>query len=80
MFRSKKFKEIYKKFDGSYIDLIEEHLRVLKELEKYLIEIEKVAIADNIVSGWIWQINEKKPPCKSEKQYIAEIKEWIKNT
>ena len=31
---SKKFKEIYDKFGGSYGDLIAEHLRVLKELEK----------------------------------------------
>jgi len=30
----KKFKEIYDKFGGSYGDLIIEHLRVLKELEK----------------------------------------------
>ena len=30
----KKFKEIYNKFGGSYGDLIEEHLKVLKELEK----------------------------------------------
>ena len=30
----KKFKEIYDKFGGSYGDLIEEHLRVLNELEK----------------------------------------------
>ena len=30
----KKFKEIYDKFGGSYGDLITEHLRVLKELEK----------------------------------------------
>ena len=30
----KKFKEIYDKFGGSYGELIEEHLRVLKELEK----------------------------------------------
>ena len=30
----KKFKEIYDKFGGSYGDLIEEHLRVLTELEK----------------------------------------------
>ena len=29
----KKFKEIYEKFNGSYADLIMEHLRVLKELE-----------------------------------------------
>jgi hypothetical protein len=31
----KKFKEICDKFSGSYGDLIEEHLRVLNELEKY---------------------------------------------
>jgi len=31
---SKKFKEIYNRFGGSYGELIEEHLRVLKELEK----------------------------------------------
>ena len=31
----KKFKEIYDKFGGSYGELIEEHLRVLNELEKY---------------------------------------------
>ena len=31
---NKKFKEIYDKFGGSYGDLILEHLRVLKELEK----------------------------------------------
>jgi hypothetical protein len=31
---NKKFKEIYDKFGGSYGNLIEEHLRVLKELEK----------------------------------------------
>jgi hypothetical protein len=31
---NKKFKEIYDKFSGSYGDLINEHLRVLKELEK----------------------------------------------
>ena len=31
----KKFKEIYDKFGGSYGKLIEEHLRVLEELEKY---------------------------------------------
>jgi hypothetical protein len=30
----KKFKEIYNKFGGSYGELIEEHLRVLNELEK----------------------------------------------
>ncbi len=30
----KKFKEIYDKFNGSYGKLIEEHLRVLNELEK----------------------------------------------
>ncbi len=30
----KKFKEIYDKFGGSYGDLVEEHIRVLKELEK----------------------------------------------
>ena len=30
----KKFKEIYDKFGGSYGELIEEHLRVLNELEK----------------------------------------------
>ena len=30
----KKFKEIYDRFGGSYGDLIMEHLRVLKELEK----------------------------------------------
>jgi hypothetical protein len=29
----KKFKTIYNKFGGSYSDLIEEYLRVLKELE-----------------------------------------------
>jgi len=29
----KKFKEIYDKFGGSYGELIEEHLRVLNELE-----------------------------------------------
>ena len=31
---NKKFKEIYDKFGGSYGELIEEHLRVLDELEK----------------------------------------------
>ena len=31
---SKKFKEIYERYGGSYGDLIMEHLRVLKELEK----------------------------------------------
>jgi len=31
---NKKFKEIYNKFAGSYGDLILEHIRVLKELEK----------------------------------------------
>ena len=31
---NKKFKEIYDKFGGSYGRLIEEHIRVLKELEK----------------------------------------------
>ena len=31
---NKKFKEIYDKFGGSYGELIEEHLRVLNELEK----------------------------------------------
>ena len=31
---NKKFKEIYDRFGGSYGDLIMEHLRVLKELEK----------------------------------------------
>jgi len=31
---NKKFKEIYDKFGGSYGDLIIEHLRVLKKLEK----------------------------------------------
>jgi hypothetical protein len=31
---NKKFKEIYDKFGGSYGNLIEEHLRVLKDLEK----------------------------------------------
>ena len=31
---NKKFKEIYDKFGGSYSDLIIEHLKVLKELEK----------------------------------------------
>ncbi len=30
---NKKFKEIYDKFGGSYGRLIEEHIRVLKELE-----------------------------------------------
>ena len=30
----KKFKEIYDKSGGSYGELIEEHLRVLNELEK----------------------------------------------
>ena len=30
----KKFKEIYERFGGCYGDLIMEHLRVLKELEK----------------------------------------------
>ena len=30
---NKKFKEIYDKFGGSYGDLIEEHIKVLKELE-----------------------------------------------
>jgi hypothetical protein len=30
----KKFKEIYDKFNGSYDELIEEHLRVLNELKK----------------------------------------------
>jgi hypothetical protein len=30
----KKFKEIYDKFGGSYGKLIEEHRKVLKELEK----------------------------------------------
>ena len=30
----KKFKEIYAKFGGSYGELIEEHLRVLNDLEK----------------------------------------------
>lgn len=30
---NKKFKEIYEKFGGSYGDLIEEHLSVIKELE-----------------------------------------------
>jgi hypothetical protein len=30
----KKFKEIYDRFGGSYGDLIVEHLRRLKELEK----------------------------------------------
>ena len=29
----KKFKEIYDKFGGRYGDLIEEHLRILKELK-----------------------------------------------
>ena len=32
----KKFKEIYDKFGRSFGDLIEEHLRVLNELEKCL--------------------------------------------
>ena len=31
---NKKFKEIYDKFGGSYGNLIMEHLRVLKELDK----------------------------------------------
>jgi hypothetical protein len=31
---NKNFKEIYDKFGGRYGDLILEHLRVLKELEK----------------------------------------------
>jgi hypothetical protein len=34
MNNTKKFKEIYDKFNGNYGDLIIEHLRVLKELEK----------------------------------------------
>ena len=37
----KKFKEIYDKFGGSYGELIEEHLRVLNELEKWRQLIEK---------------------------------------
>ena len=49
------------------------------ELEEYLKEIINVAIADNIVSGWDWEINEKEPPCKSEKQYVEEILNWIKH-
>lgn len=32
---SKKFKEIYDKFGGSYGDLIVEYIKVIKELEKY---------------------------------------------
>ena len=31
---NKKFKEIYDKFNGRYGDLIIEHLKVLKKLEK----------------------------------------------
>jgi len=31
---NKKFKEIYDRFGGSYGDLIIEHIKVLKELEK----------------------------------------------
>ena len=31
---NKKFKEVYDKFGGRYGDLITEHLRVLKELER----------------------------------------------
>jgi hypothetical protein len=31
---SKKFREIYERFGGSYGDLSMEHLRILKELEK----------------------------------------------
>ena len=30
---NKKFKEIYDKFGGRYGDLIEDHLRILKELK-----------------------------------------------
>ena len=37
----KKFKEIYDKFGGSYGELIEEHLRVLNELEKCCQLLEK---------------------------------------
>jgi hypothetical protein len=48
-----------------------------EELEEYLKEIEDVAKADNIVSGWIYWMNEKELPCKSEKQYVEEIKSWI---
>ena len=43
----KKFKEIYDKFGGDYGKLIEEHIRVLNELEKYRQLLNK-------------QINEKK--------------------
>lgn len=50
-----------------------------EELEKYFNELTNVAIADNIVSGLDWTINEKEPPCKSEKQYIKDIKNWINN-
>jgi len=32
---NKKFKEIYDKFGGNYGNLILEHIKVLKELEKY---------------------------------------------
>ena len=67
--------------EGSYIlsDTIHRGIINNEELAKYLDEIKKVAIADNIVSGWIWRINEKTPPCKSESQYILEILKWIKD-
>jgi hypothetical protein len=37
----KKFKKIYDKYGGSYGDLIEEHLRVVNDLEKCRKLIEK---------------------------------------
>ena len=57
----KKFKEIYDKFGGSYGDLIEEHLRVLNELEKCRKLLDKQAskeikdikgYAKNVVGCW----------------------------
>jgi hypothetical protein len=38
---NRKFKEIYDKFGGSYGDLIIEHIKVLKELEKCRTELVK---------------------------------------
>ncbi|MCE9597036.1 MAG: hypothetical protein K8S54_03630 [Spirochaetia bacterium] len=39
--------------------------------------IESVAIADNVVAGWMWEVNEKERSFMSDGKYVERITNWI---
>lgn len=47
------------------------------EAEVFRHHVISVSKADNIVSSWVWQLNEKDPAPVSEQKYVRQIEKWV---